>query len=276
MSQFESSEILLDKSGVQYHIGLGKDDISDKIIVVGDHKRAKMISGMFDRVLVTKTNREYITYTGIYKNLKMSVMATGMSAANMEIAVIELCQLVYPLTIIRCGTCGALNDTVEIGDFIISSGALRLENTVSYYVEDNYPALASYEVSIALLKETDKKMDNYHYGITATAPGFYGAQCRNIPGFYVKDSTLIDRLKKQNVKNMEMETSTLFTLANVRGFRAGCICVAIASRNKNKFADKIDIKKYEKDIGEICLEALVNIEKIDKAKNGKSVWIPEF
>ncbi len=276
MNEFQNSEIVKDKKGRQYHIGLKSEDISDKIIFVGDPARAKLISSMFDSILIKKENREYVTFTGKYKGLDLTVMSTGMGADNTEIAVIELCQLKFPLTIIRCGTCGALQKDMNIGDLIISSGALRLENTTSFFVENNYPAIASYEICLALLKAVNDKKIKHHFGITATAPGFYGAQCRHVPGFPLKDEKLLDRLSKQGIKNIEMETSALLTLANLRGFRAGSICAVFASRSKNKFINPDDRNKIEKKAVSVCLSAFKIIEIMDKEKGKNSFWLPDI
>ncbi|MEN8905651.1 MAG: nucleoside phosphorylase [Clostridiales bacterium] len=275
---YKNSEVLGDESGKQYHLNLNANDISDNIILVGDPKRAELISNMFDKIKTKKSNRDYTTFTGNYKNLELTVMSTGMGPGSTEIAIIELCQLKFPLTIIRCGTCGALQKDISIGDLVISTGALRLENTSSYFVEENYPAIASHELLIALIKSSNINKINFHVGITATAPGFYGAQCRNIPGFPVKDTTLIERLTKQNVMNLEMETSTLLTLSNLRGFRAGSICAAIASRIENKFVNKDQMIIIEKKLVKVCLDSFEIISKMDQKKctNNTEYWIPDI
>jgi uridine phosphorylase len=276
MNDFQNSEIVKDSTNKQYHIGLKPDNISNKIILVGDPKRAELISKLFDDVLFHTTNREFVTFTGIYKGIKLTVMSTGMGAPNTEIAVIELCQLQFPLTIIRCGTCGALQTNIAIGDFVISSGAVRLENTTSYFVENNYPALSSYEVNLALFASANNKNSIFHYGITATAAGFYGSQCRNVPGFPLKDPSLLDRLTKQNVQNFEMETSALLTLSNLRGFRAGSICAVVSSRHENKFANLATINLIEKNIIKVCLDSFVILEIMDKQKEKNKLWFPNI
>lgn len=276
MNEYESSEIVKDSKGRQYHIGLVVDDISENIILVGDPSRADLISNLFDTILLKKVNREFVTYTGLYSGIKITVMSTGMGAANTEIAIIELCQLKFPLNIIRCGTCGSLQNDIKIGDLVVSSGAMRLENVTSYYVENSYPAISSYEISMALLKSANDSNVKYHYGITATAAGFYGGQERNIPGFPLREDGLIERLSKQNVKNFEMETSTLLTLANLRGFRAGSICAVVSSRRENKFVAPDKIKDIENCIIKVCINAFKILKIIDSQKGEKSCWIPDF
>ena len=82
---------------------------------------------------------------------------------------------------------------------------------------EGYPAIASHEVVIALIEAAEKLGYPYHVGLTVTASGFYGAQGRKIPGFPLRHPNLVEDLAKLNILNFEMESSTLFTLANVRG-----------------------------------------------------------
>lgn len=276
MSEFESSEIVKDETGKQYHIGLKPDDISDKIMIVGDPARAKKVADLFETVRVSRQNREYLSFTGTYKGFELTVMSTGIGCDNTEIAVVELCQLKFPITIIRCGSCGSLQFDIEIGDLVISWGALRLENTSTFFVEEGYPAIASHEVCLALLKSAANEKFPHHFGITATASGFYGAQGRHISGFPVKDEGLFDRLTKQGIKNFEMESSTLFTLASLRGFRAGTVCTVFASRPRNKFIKPE--KKSEAELRAIrtALGAFEIINKMDEQKGNAPFWLPEF
>ncbi len=276
MSEFRSSEIVQDKTGRQYHIGLRPDDISDKIIIVGDPDRARRVADLFESVRVSRQNREYVTFTGTYKGLELTVMATGIGCDNTEIAVVELCQLKFPVTIIRCGSCGALQSDIEIEDLVISSGAVRLENTSTFFVEPGYPAVASHEVILALLKSAANEKLPHHFGMTATAPGFYGAQGRHIPGFPAKDEALMDRLTKQGIKNFEMESSTLFTLASLRGFRAGTICAVFASRPRDRFIDPVKKGKAELRAIKTALGAFEIINKMDEQKGNAPFWLPEF
>jgi uridine phosphorylase len=274
MSDYQSAEIVKDDKGRQYHIGLTTDEISDRIIIVGDPDRAQRVAEYFTEVRVKKQNREFVTFTGKYKDFDLTVMSTGIGADNTEIAVIELCQLKFPLTIIRCGTCGALQKNIKLGDVIISSGAVRLENTTGFFVENGYPALSHHEVILSLLKSAKTNNVHYHLGVTATCPGFYGAQGRHVPGFPIKDETLLDRLVKQNVLNFEMEASALLTLATLRGFRAGCVCSVFALRQENKFIKPDDKLKAENNAIQTALGAFEVLNLMDNQKGKSSYWLP--
>ncbi len=184
---------------------------------------------------VKRKNREFITYTGTYADIPVTIMSTGIGCDNTEIAVIELCRITKKPTFIRIGSSGALQKNIALGDLVISTGAARLENTSLFFVLEGYPAIAHYEIVNALIQAAEELQYPYHVGITATAPGFYGAQCRRIPGFPLRYPILLDELRERNVLNFEMESSTLFTLASISGIRAGTVCAVYANRVKNEF-----------------------------------------
>ena len=122
----------------------------------------------------------------------------------------------------------------------------------------------------------EKKKYKYHMGLTASASGFYGAQGRKIPGIPLRFPNLQDEMTNLNVANFEMESSTLFTLCNVKGVRSSTICAIYAARLKNKFIDQKTKKKAEKACIVAGLDAFTELEKMDKQKKKKKkkYWHP--
>ena len=179
-------------------------------MVVGDPTQAERVAGLFDGVRVSRKNREFTSFTGSYQGIEITVMATGIGCDNTEIAVIELCQLRFPLTVIRCGSCGGLQPDMEIGDLVISSGALRHESTSGSYAPPELPALAHPEVTMALAAAAHGTGHPYHVGLTATLPGFYGPQGRDLPPFSTRHPGRPAELARLGVLNLEMEASCLF------------------------------------------------------------------
>lgn len=234
---FESAEVVRSDDGRQYHIGVGPGDVAENILLVGDPARADRCAEWFDEVKGRWSHREYVTVTGTHRGLPITVMATGIGCDNTEIAMVELAPLVPagPTTLIRAGTCGGLQPDIQLGDLVVTWGAVRLESTSTYFVPEGYPACAHPEVAQHLLAAAEKIDGNHHFGMTATAPGFYGAQARTTPEFKPRNPGLVDDLAAIGVKNLEMETSTLLTLASLRSFRAGAVCVAFARRGANEF-----------------------------------------
>jgi uridine phosphorylase len=81
--------------------------------------------------------------------------------------------------------------------------------------------------------------------------------------------SLIDDLQRANVANFEMEAATLFTLANIYGFRSGAVCAVYANRVKNEFA-----VKGEEDVINCGNEAVRILAEMDQEKGAskKQYW----
>ncbi|GIW71844.1 MAG: uridine phosphorylase [Planctomycetota bacterium] len=271
---FESAELVRDETGRQYHIGLAPGEVAPVVLLVGDPARAERVSTYFEQVQLERRNREYVTYTGLYRGGPLTVMATGMGCDNTEIAVIELCQLVERPTLIRVGSSGGLSPELELGDLVISTGAVKLENTTAFFVPEGYPALAHHEVVLALAEAAARSGHRHVLGLTASASGFYGAQARKVPGFPVRYPELPEELARIGVKNFEMETSALFCLASLRGVRAGAVCAVYASRPRNAFIDSGAKQRAEAACIEVGLGAVEVLRAMDRARGGAAHWLP--
>ncbi|MEM4728865.1 MAG: nucleoside phosphorylase [Thermoplasmata archaeon] len=261
----------------QYHIALAPGELAESILLCGDPARAERVAGLFDEGLLTRKHREFVTHTGRWRGLGISVMSTGIGPDNTEIALVEISRICRSPVLIRIGSSGALRPEVRIGDLIISTGAVRLENTSTFFVHEGYPAIAHHEVVLALLTAAVRKKVRHHLGLTATAPGFYGAQCRKVEGFPLRWPGLIDELAGEGVLNLEMETSALLTLAALRGFRAGAVCAVYAHRPSGKFAGERERWEAEGRCVEVGMEALRILHKMDEEKRraGREHWVPE-
>ncbi len=278
MAEFHSAEVVKTKAGQQYHIGLSPGEVAGYVLMCGDLDRARKTAERFDRVRLERANREYRTYTGSWKGIELTVMATGMGPDNTEIAFVELCQIVDRPTCVRIGSSGALKPEIRIGELIVSSGALRLENTSLFFVSEGYPAVAHHEVVLALLESCRRQRLVHHVGVTATAPGFYGAQGREVPGFPPRFKDLDAELARMNVANFEMEASSLFTLATFRGLRAGAVCAAYANRPANKFIDTKTKEKAEDACIRAGMGAIEVLSQMDAAKREAKTayWTPSL
>ncbi|MEE8141481.1 MAG: uridine phosphorylase, partial [Planctomycetota bacterium] len=144
----------------------------------------------------------------------------------------------------------------NLGDLVITWGAVRLESTSTHYVPEGYPAAAHPEVALALQEAARHLKLPHHFGMTATASGFYGAQGRNMPHFPPRNPEIPEQLSRIGVLNMEMETSTLLTLAALRGFRAGAVCTVFAHRSRNQLVKPEQKLEFEDRALNCALEAL--------------------
>ena len=144
---FDKSEIVIIDERL-YHLGIKKGDLAQNIFIVGDPARAKRVAKEFDTVDREISNREYLTLTGKYKGIPVSVIGTGIGTDNVEIALVEAfiehefnfesktrnnyCE---PMTLIRLGTSGGVQSDINPGSQAIGSYALGLDNTGIYFEE---------------------------------------------------------------------------------------------------------------------------------------------
>jgi uridine phosphorylase len=269
---YQSADRVETAEGRQYHLGAAPGDVADLVLLVGDPERAQKVAARFSNLTFSNQNRDYHIYTGTHRARELSVICVGMGAGCMEIAVVELCQIVREPIMIRAGSSGALQADIQIGDLIISQGAVRMETASLGYVEPGFPAFAHAEAQVALVRAACEHGVRHHVGVTATAAGFYGAQGRMVPGFSPRDPELIERLTRQGVKNLEMETSCLLTMAALRGLRAGAVCAAFASRSQDVFIDEQAKTKAEEDVIEVALGALHHLATMREQRAGLPHW----
>lgn len=274
--RYGSAEVVKTLEGKQYHVGTKPGDVAPYILLVGDPARAEKVAQRFSRVDVKRANREYVTITGIYDGEPLTVTATGIGTDNTEIAVVELTQCVENPTFIRVGSSGALQDGMKLGDLVVSTGAVKLESTSNYFVFEGYPAVAHHEVVLALVEGAARTGARHHVGLTATACGFYGAQGRKVPGFPARDPEIPAKLAQMGVLNMEMEASLLFTLAQLRGVRAGAVCAIYANRRENEFVDTALKDRAEASCIECGLEAVKVLRRMDKKRGEEARWRPSL
>jgi uridine phosphorylase len=220
----------------QYHVELEPGDVADSVLLPGNPERVDKVTPLWDDHEAVAHHREYRTATGSYDGAPISVTSTGIGSPSAAIAVEELAR-VGADTFIRVGSCGAIQPEMEVGDLVITRGAVRQEGTSKEYVREDYPAVADEEVVSALIAAAERLGHDYHVGLTMSADSFYAGQGREgFEGFEAAGSEdLVEDLKDANVLNIEMETAAICTLANVYGLRAGAICSVFANRSTGEF-----------------------------------------
>jgi uridine phosphorylase len=265
----------------QYHIGLGPGELAEYILLPGDQDRSAKVAQRFESVEFEKRNREFASATGMYGGTRVSVVSTGIGTDNVEIVVAEILAITEHPTFIRIGSCGVLRDEIGLGELVITTGAVRLESTTKYFVHEGYPAVADYTAVAALVEAAHRLGHRAHLGITATAPGFYGAQGRPIPQLPIRFPELADEMTRQGVTNFEMEASALLVLSTLAGCRAGVICTAYAQRVSGAFVQGAQKEQAEAACIETGLEALRLLAEMDEAVQAQgalhwrpSLWVP--
>jgi uridine phosphorylase len=285
MEEKKASELVLSEGKV-YHLDLGAEDIADTIILVGDQFRVEIVSSFFDKITHRIQKREFICHTGFHQGKRLSVISTGIGTDNVDIVLNELDAVVNidlakrkekeqkkTLSFIRIGTCGSLQAEIPVGSYILSDGAIGLDNVAHFYeitfstFEQEFTASLEQHLELpATIRPyfclsdsalTDKLDDhpNVKRGITVTASGFYGPQGRQLR-LPLRTPDLNERLMSfryggYRIANFEMESSALFALSRALGHRATTICLALANRPNGNF-----MSSYTKEMNELIAYVL--------------------
>jgi uridine phosphorylase len=255
-------------AGRQYHIALERGELAEYVLLVGDPGRVAKVASRFDSIELERSNREITTATGVYRGMPLSVMSTGMGTDNVEIVLAEVMEITDRPTFIRIGSSGALQAEIALGDLIVSTGAVRLENTTDAYVHPGYPAVAHREVVWALEAACRRLGAPHHVGLTATASGFYAPQGRAMRTLPVRYPELAEELRRQRVANLEMESSALFVLAGLAGLRSGTVCAAYAQRIDGTFLEGAAKEAAESRCIDVGLAGIRLLWEIDSSADG--------
>lgn len=268
--QLEPSELILNADNSIYHLNLLPEDIAGTIILVGDQNRVAQVSKYFDIIQVKKEKREFITHTGLLNGKRITALSTGIGADNIDIVLNELDALANidfntrsikntfkPLSIVRIGTSGAIQEDIPIDSFVLSEYALGFDGVLHFYKSED---IVNPEFSRAFVEHSgwsDKKPLPYlvksddglrsklasnriRFGVTVTNSGFYGPQGRKLR-LELEDDTLNDKISSfkyddMRITNLEMESSAIYGLSKLLGHQAVSINCIIANRATKEFS----------------------------------------
>lgn len=218
-------------SDIRFHLKIRNGDVGRYVILPGDPGRVPLIAKYLDNAEQIACNREYNVYTGYLDGVKVSVCSTGIGGPSAAIAVEELIESGAD-TFIRVGTSGGINLKVVGGDLLIASAAVRSEGTSHEYIPDGYPAVADFEVTRALKDagdelSTDEDGNRCHVGVVHCKDNFYGEIDPNNTGVAAKLNAAWEGYVRCGCLTSEMESAAIFSVALLRGVRAGAVMTAL-------------------------------------------------
>ncbi len=270
MNRIAESELILDKRGAIYHLGVRPEELATTIILVGDPDRVKKVSNHFDSIEFSLQHREFITHTGYLGKKRISVISTGIGPDNIDIAINEIDALanidfetrtikskLTSLNLMRFGTSGSLQKDIPVDSFVAGTHGLGFDNVMHFYNKENNDAELElieafkqhtgltegnvlpyiFEGSSKLLQTFSK---GYTQGITIGCPGFFGPQGR-ILRLSLAYPDLIDKLtdfkyQAQFIANFEMESSAIYGLGRLMGHQCLSLNVIVANRVAQQFS----------------------------------------
>lgn len=218
-------------SGKQYHIGVGPEDVGEYVILPGDPQRVPKIAAYFDDAEKVGESREYVTYTGYIKGVKVSCTSTGVGGPSASIAIEELVAC-GAKTFIRVGTCGGMQLDVMSGDIVVASGAVRAEGTSKEYAPIEFPAVPNVKVAAALTTACERLNFPHHVGVVQCKDSFYG---QHRPETLPNSEELIRKWKAWialDCKASEMESAALFVCGQYLRVRVGSCFLVVANQER--------------------------------------------
>lgn len=295
MAKIAASELIINGDGSIFHLHIRPEELADTVILVGDPGRVKLVGSFFEEIEVDKSSREFHTITGKYKGKRMSVISTGIGCDNIDIVMTELDALKNvdfgtreekvektTLNVLRIGTSGAIQEDVPLGSFVFSHYSVGFDGLLNWYggrdeiadqkIEDGFMEhmkdVWTRHLPIPYFVKASQNLidlfeDSTVRGMTISAGGFYGPQCRvlRLP-LVIPD--LMDRLESfrcdgWKITNFEMEGSALAGLARKLGHNAGTVCCIIAARYAGD--SNTDYKPYVEKLIRLSLDKLATITK---------------
>ena len=268
---FAESELIINADGSIFHLHVTPEHLADKIILVGDPGRVKLVASHFEEIEYDVESREFHTITGTFEGKRITVISTGIGCDNIDIVMNEIDALanidfktrmeketLRHLEIVRIGTCGGLQPFTPEGTFICSEISVGFDGLLNFYAGRN--AVCDLPFERALLNHlgwsgnmwlpapyvihADEEMveriakDDMVRGVTVACGGFFGPQGRQlrIPLTDPNQNEKIENFEYQGhrITNFEMESSALAGLAKLMGHHATTACMVIANRRAGK------------------------------------------
>ena len=201
---------------VANEIGFGKT-----VLMPGDPLRAKFIAENFlENPVLVNNVRGVNGYTGYYKGVKVSVMASGMGMPAIGIYSHELFNFFGVENIIRVGSAGAIQDHINLYDIVLGQGACTDSNfAAQFHLPGTFAPIADFTLLTEAVKACEAAGAAYHVGNVNSSDVFYGDH-EGVP----EGLDSVYGLKKMGVMALEMEAAALYMNAARYGKRALCIC----------------------------------------------------
>lgn len=206
------------------NLHISKEDVGHYAILTGSLERVAIIAEHLNHAQKVAQHREFITVSGYFNGIKLTVTSTGIGSPSAVIGLEELAKLGVD-TFIRIGTSGSLQEDVKVGDLIVATGAVRDEGTSPAYVPLYYPAVASFEVVWALQRSAQQFKRAVKAGIIHSKDALWQETPKGFP-LELEINRKWEVLKQANVLCTEMESAALFVVGSIRKVKVGAIILS--------------------------------------------------
>ncbi|AAK42818.1 nucleoside phosphorylase [Saccharolobus solfataricus] len=232
------------------HILAKKGEVAERVLVVGDPGRARLLSTLLQNPKLTNENRGFLVYTGKYNGETVSIATHGIGGPSIAIVLEELAMLGANV-FIRYGTTGALVPYINLGEYIIVTGASYNQGGLFYqYLRDNacVASTPDFELTNKLVTSFSKRNLKYYVGNVFSSDAFYA-----------EDEEFVKKWSSRGNIAVEMECATLFTLSKVKGWKSATVLVVSDNLAKGGiWITKEELEKSVMDGAKAVLDTLTS------------------
>ena len=192
--------------------------IAKTVLMPGDPRRSQFIAETFlESPTLVNNVRGVHGYTGTWKGVPVTVMASGMGIPSIGIYSWELFSEYDVDNIIRIGSAGALQDDLALLDVILAQGACTTSNYIENFgIRGSFAPIADFTLLSAAKDAAAALGVNVRIGNILSSDNFYSPF-----GLAAEDNA---KWKRMGVLGIEMEAAGLYANAAHFGKRALCIC----------------------------------------------------
>ena len=249
----------------QYHIQCTRGDVGRYVLLPGDPGRCEKIASHFDNPVHIGMNREYNVWTGTLLGEKVSVCSTGIGGPSAAIAMEELTAIGAD-TFVRVGTCGGIHMDVKPGDVVVATGAIRFEHTSLEYAPMEFPAVADFDVAMALKSASEALGYCTHTGVVQCKDSFYGQHSPEKSPVSYELLQKWESWKRLGVKASEMESAALFVVAAALHVRCGSCFHVVWNQEREKAGLFMPMTEDTSGAIAVGIEAIKRLIAADRAK----------
>ena len=240
------------------HIHAKPGDFGKTVLMPGDPLRSKFIAENFlENAVLVNNVRGIHGYTGIYRGVKVSVMASGMGMPSIGIYSWELFTIFGVENIMRIGSTGAMQENINLRDIVIGQGSCTDSNWAGqYHLPGTFAPIADYHM-LETCVETAKELElPYHVGNILSSDRFYGDD-GDMTGGWIGNKAW----KKMGVMAVEMEAAALYMNAARAGKHALAICTVSDHLLRNENCTAEERQNGFTNMMKLALETAVKLEK---------------
>ena len=234
------------------HLRAEQGDYAEAVLVPGDPIRAKYIADtFFEGAREVNSERGMLGYTGTFKGKPVSVQSTGMGCPSAAIVFEEL-NMLGAKRLIRVGTCGGLQAGMTMGELIVATCATPADRTaINYTGGEMHAPAADFDLIWSAVNHARAVGRKLRVG---------GIVSSDV--FYQPDTAMPQRWSDRGILAVEMEAAVLFTVAAMRGIKAGAFCTVSDVIVEGEFLRISDeaLTRAVDEMVEIALEVAIDDE----------------